>query len=157
LRSMAQDQESGERGCHADRGRERLILLGEPPPSLHPAMGAQCPTRCPRRTECNMDHIIGANLTLLDGQFVGEDDFTRRDQLKKLLIDEENKLGRRTERLEQVLRQIGRCTARLRTWKASSNSRGPTDARLGRPSRYCAICVSFIACTRTTARRSSTD
>jgi hypothetical protein len=84
-----------------------------------------------------MDHIVGANLTLLAGQFVGEDDFARRGQLRKLLIEEEDKLGRRTEKLEQVLRQIGRCTARiahlevlLERSRSNGHDTGPTEQML---------------------------
>jgi hypothetical protein len=57
--------------------------------------------------------IISANLTLFAGQFVGESDLARRGQLKALLIEEENKVGQRTEKLEQVLRRMGECSARI--------------------------------------------
>jgi hypothetical protein len=59
------------------------------------------------------DSIISANLTLFAGQFVGEADIARRNQLKTLLIEEEDKIGRRTEKLEQVLHRMGECSARI--------------------------------------------
>jgi hypothetical protein len=81
-----------------------------------------------------MDQIISANVTLFAGQFVGEDDMARRDQLKTLLIAEEDKLGRLTERLHQVLRRMGECSARIASMekildrsRSNGHEVGPTE------------------------------
>jgi division protein CdvB (Snf7/Vps24/ESCRT-III family) len=93
----------------------------------------------PTRTEWNMalNLIISANVTLFAGQFVGESDFARRGQLKKLLIEEENKFGLLTEKLEQVLRRLGESSARIASLetileRSRSNGRetGPTEQLL---------------------------
>ena len=94
------------------------------------------PDPLPPRTESNMDDnfIIGANLNLLAGQFVAETDFVQRAQLKQLLIEEENKLGRRTENLTHVLRRLGQSSARisnletiLERSKSHGYETGPTE------------------------------
>jgi hypothetical protein len=78
--------------------------------------------------------IIGANVTLLAGQFAGEENMARRGQLRRLLIEEENRLGRRTEKLEQVLRRMGECDARianleniLERSRSNGHDVGPTE------------------------------
>jgi hypothetical protein len=81
-----------------------------------------------------LNFIISANVTLFAGQFVGESDFARRGQLKQLLIEEENKFGLLTEKLEQVLRRLGESSARiasvetiLERSRSNGHETGPTD------------------------------
>ena len=57
--------------------------------------------------------INGSNIARFAGLFVSEADLARREQLKALLIDEENKLGLRTEKLEQISRRMLECDARI--------------------------------------------
>ncbi len=83
-----------------------------------------------------MDHnfVSNANITRFAGLLVTEADMGRRYQLKALLIEEENKLGRWTEKLDQILRRISECNARianletiLERSKANGYEVGPTE------------------------------
>lgn len=76
--------------------------------------------------------VIRENVTLRSERFVASVDPHHRNEVKSLLIEEEDKFARRSERLAEVAGRINQChqrTAGLEALIAGSKSNGHVVAR----------------------------
>ncbi len=96
----------------ASRGRSGTASRqnrGKRPPSPSPSAATHRAT-----TDHSVEaFVIDATITRFAEQLVIENDTGSRTQIKKLLLEEENKLGRRSEALADVLRRMDECRERI--------------------------------------------